>query len=143
MRDLKFLTADRSCLSYEADDGRIVVLDRGGAEFEALATSDPAPSDYVPPPRPDPLELEREAMKVSRLQARAALLQAGLLDQVERAINGGMFGGGTQDALLKMAWNEAAEFNRTSPTIAAVAALLGLTDEAVDDLFRSAAAIRF
>lgn len=114
---------------------------RGREVFAAAEAMGPAP--YEGPPPPDPLEAERAAMRVSRLQARAALLQAGLLDKVDRAVSGGMFGGGTSDAILKMAWTEAAEFNRTSPTIAALAGLVGPDDAALDDLFRAAAQIRF
>lgn len=71
---------------------------------------------------------------VSRFQARAALYNAGLLSAVEDAIGGA-------DELVKMAWADAQEFRRNSPTILAMAAMLELTAEQVDDLFIAAAQI--
>lgn len=80
------------------------------------------------------LALERAQMVVSRFQARAALMQAGLLDAVEQAV-------AQADALTRMAWAEAVELRRTSPAIAAIAAAVGLTEAQLDALFRTAMAI--
>lgn len=82
----------------------------------------------------DALGAERAGMVVSRFQAKAALDAAGLLASAESAVTAA---GGT--ALL--AWNEAVEFRRNSPTIAGLAGALGLSDTDLDDLFRSAAMI--
>lgn len=71
---------------------------------------------------------------VTRFQAKAALLNAGLLSQVETAIAGA-------SALARLAWAEAATFERQSPTIAEMAAALKLSDDQVDDLFRQASGI--
>jgi hypothetical protein len=90
---------------------------------------------WVPPPEPTPEEIlaaERAGMVVSRFQAKAALLQAGLLDQVNAALT-------EADPVAQLAWAEAVEFRRTSPTILGLAATIGLTDEQLDDLFRAAA----
>ena len=139
---LKYLNADRTLISFsDPDETTVVVVEKGDARFAELAAR--APAEYTGDDVALALEAARSAMRVSRLQARAALLQAGLLDRVDRAVNGGMLGGGTSDALLKMAWAEATEFNRTSPTIAALAGLVGLDDATLDDLFRAAALIRF
>lgn len=74
-------------------------------------------------------------LTVSRFQARAALLQAGKLDAVTAAVE-------TSDsAFVKLAWNEAVEFPRQSPAIAALAAAIGLSDADVDDLFIAASKI--
>ena len=80
-------------------------------------------------PEPDPVP-----EVVSRFQARAALHIAGLLVQAEAAV-------AAADPLAQMAWADAQEFRRNSPTIAALSASIGLTSEQVDDLFRSAALI--
>lgn len=139
---LKFLDEAHTLVSVTSEDGEtVVVVERGDPRFDELVAQQPAA--YEGDDAADALAEERARMRVSRLQARAALLQAGLLDRVERGVNGGLLGGGTSDALLKMAWAEATEFNRTSPTIAALAGLVGLDDEALDNLFRAAAAIRF
>ena len=93
---------------------------------------------YEPPPDPDPAEAlarEREGMVCSRFQAKAALLQAGLLDQVEAVL-------AEADPVAKLAWADAVEFRRNSPTIAALAKSVDMTDEQVDDLFRAAKKIR-
>ena len=90
-----------------------------------------------PPPEPTPEEIlaaERAGMIVSRFQAKAALLQAGLLDAVNAAL-------AEADPVAQLAWAEAVEFRRTSPTIVALGAAIGLTDEQLDDLFRAAAEI--
>ena len=73
---------------------------------------------------------------VSRFQAKAALLQAGLLSQVEALI-----AGPNTDAVTKLAWAEAIEFYRNSPTILTLSTALGLTSQQVDDLFTTAANI--
>jgi hypothetical protein len=73
---------------------------------------------------------------VSRFQAKAALLSAGLLDQVEA-----MMADPATPAVTKLAWAEAVEFNRQSPTVLAMASALSLTDQQLDDLFTAAAAI--
>lgn len=76
----------------------------------------------------------RAAMTVSRFQAIAVLLNAGLLSQVNAAL-------ADAGPLAQLAWAEATEFRRNSPTIAGLSAGLGLTDTQVDDLFRAAALI--
>lgn len=86
------------------------------------------------PPALDPLASERAGMKVSGLQARVALLQAGLLPQVEAAVS-------AADPIIQMAWAKAIEFHRFSPTILALSAQLGMTDAQLDDLFRAAALV--
>lgn len=80
------------------------------------------------------LEIERSNMVCSRFQAKAALSAASLLTAVEAAV-------AAADATTQLAWAEAIEFRRNSPTIAALAAVLGMTDTEVDDLFRAAMAI--
>lgn len=73
---------------------------------------------------------------ISRFQARAALFAAGLLPTIEAAMNAPGV-----DPLAKLAWDEALEFNRFSPTIAGMQAGLGLTDADLDALFIAGAGI--
>lgn len=104
----------------------------GGDIFEAAkATAAP----YIAPPAIDPLIAERAAMTVSRFQAMAALMDADLLSSVNTALAGA-------GPLAQLAWAEATEFHRNSPTIAGLAAGLGLSDVQIDDLFRAAMLIR-
>ena len=93
-----------------------------------LITTEPPPWLRAPQPAPVPEE-------VSRFQARAALLGAGLLSFVEAAI------AASGNPLAQLAWADAQTFRRDSPTVAAMSAVLGLTDAQLDDLFRSAAGI--
>lgn len=80
------------------------------------------------------IEERRAAMVCSRFQARAALSLAGMLDQAEAII-------AQADALTRLAWADAQEFRRTSPTILAMASAFGLTEEQVDALFEQAMTI--
>lgn len=74
---------------------------------------------------------------VSRFQARAALHLAGLLDDVEALMSAP-----DTPALAKLAWADAMEFERQSPTIAALAGAVGLTEQDIDALFITAAGIK-
>ena len=74
---------------------------------------------------------------VSRFQARAALHLAGLLDTVES-----MMAAQETPTLAKLAWADAQEFKRQSPTIAALAGAVGLTEQDIDALFITAAGIK-
>lgn len=80
------------------------------------------------------LEAEREGMVVSRFQAKAALSEAGLLEAAETAVAGA-------DTITKLAWAEAIEFRRNSPTIKTLADNLSLSPTQLDNLFRAAAQI--
>jgi hypothetical protein len=73
-------------------------------------------------------------MTVTPRQARLALLGAGLLDDVETAVNAA--GGAT-----KITWDYATEVNRTDPLIIAIGASLSLTSLQIDDLFRQASTL--
>lgn len=75
--------------------------------------------------------------KVTRFQARGALLQADMLDEVEAIMNHA-----DTDAMAKLAWTDAQEFYRQSPTILGMAAFIGLNDQELDDLFILAATIQ-
>jgi len=81
----------------------------------------------------DDTEIRRSNMSVSRFQARAALLKAGLLDQVQVVMNDP-----NTDPLVKLAWQDAQEFNRLSPTIIKIASSLKLSDDQLDTLFDQA-----
>lgn len=73
---------------------------------------------------------------VSRFQARAALHLSGLLETVEA-----MMAAPETPALAKLAWADAQEFKRNSPTVLSLSASLGLTEAQLDALFTTAAGI--
>jgi hypothetical protein len=89
----------------------------------------------TPDPAPTPPVLIPAV--VTRYQARAALLQAGLLSQVNA-----YFDGLGDDDMGKLAWLEAPTVERNSPALIAAAHALGLSDGAIDQLFIAAAAVR-
>jgi len=128
----QFSSADGSMVIGTRDDSTQILYERGMEEWDAVLATSPAP--YTAPALPDPLEAERAAMTVSRFQAMAALLNAGLLSQVNAAL-------ADAGPLAQLAWAEATEFRRNSTTISGLASGLGLTDTQVDDLFRAAALI--
>lgn len=68
---------------------------------------------------------------VTMRQGRLALLQAGLLAQVQSIID-------TQGEAEKIEWEYAQTIDRDSPLVAALAAALSLDDAALDALFISA-----
>lgn len=82
------------------------------------------------------LRRAREAMVLSRFQARAVLREQGLRSQVEALIDAP-----ETDPLVVDAWNDAQELRRTSSTIATIAQDLGLTDDEVDAMFVAGAKI--
>jgi hypothetical protein len=70
-------------------------------------------------------------MMVTPLQAKLALNQAGLLAQVQNAVN-------AADIATQLAWSNALTFERNSPFILNMAAALGLSPAQIDQLFLSA-----
>lgn len=86
-------------------------------------------ADYIEPePLPEPIP-----QKLSRAQARAALIMAGLIDQVQPSIDA--ISDPLQRALAQNDWDNRLEFERDHPQLLAMAAALGLTDEDLDQLF--------
>lgn len=118
----------------EAQEWRCIEDDTTIARFgftraDFPAAQPPAVPEWVAPPVVVP-------RTISRFQARAALLGAGLLATIESAMaDPGM------DPFAKLAWDYAQDFNRDSPTIAGLQSLLGLTDAVLDELFRAGALI--
>jgi hypothetical protein len=87
------------------------------------------PDPYVAPPPPIPAS-------VTRFQALATLSAAGHLPAIRTYI-----ATLDQDNITRLAWENAADWERSSPTLAALATMLGLTDTEVDDLFVAASQV--
>jgi hypothetical protein len=81
---------------------------------------------YIPPPPPIPAT-------VTRFQALATLAAGGYLDTVHAYIDTL-----PRSNITRLAFENAGDWERTSPTVNALAAMLGLTDAQVDDLFIAA-----
>lgn len=122
----------------------------GSVEWDAADLPDDfAPSRYefddgafvrLPDPPAPPLPVPEI---VSRFQARAAMLASpatdpqfdSLLAQIDAAV------AASDNAFVRLAWSEAVEWRRDSPTVNALAGALGVTSGQLDDLFRAAAGI--
>lgn len=76
---------------------------------------------------------------VTRAQARAALILAGLIDQVQPLIDA--IPDSIQRALAQNDWDNRQTFERNHPTMLQLASGLGLTSEQLDGLFTQAAAL--
>lgn len=120
------------CRSYAGEQMDDLIVDLGSdavtyASLIAEVRSKVEP--YVPPPPVVPAT-------VTRFQALAVLAAGGYLDTVRTYIN-------TLDVnnVQRLAWENAADWERTSPTLNALAAILGLDDTQVDDLFIAASSI--
>ena len=70
---------------------------------------------------------------ITRAQARAALILAGLIGQVQPAIDAIV--DPLQRALVQNDWDNRLTFERDNATLLALATALGLTDAQLDDLF--------
>ncbi|MDT3722899.1 hypothetical protein [Pseudomonas oryzihabitans] len=103
--------------------GQMIVPDQNGYPVLQASSSPAAPA--VP-------------IAVSMMQARLAMLDAGVLDKVQTAIDA-MVGADGQAARIQ--WQFAMEVRRDWPLVATLQKSLGLTDKQVDELFLTAAAI--
>lgn len=75
---------------------------------------------------------------VAMRQARLALLQVGLLTQVNTAVANMP---GAQGDAARIEWEFSSTVERNRPLVQALGAALGLTDAQLDDLFRLAATL--
>jgi hypothetical protein len=80
-----------------------------------------------------PLSVEVPAAVTPR-QARLMMLEAGILDDVEAAIDG------LSDA-ARIEWDYALEIRRDSPLVAALTPILGFSEEMIDAMFMQAATL--
>ena len=106
----------------------VVDLTTGEVETRPLT-----PEEIASLPAPQPVPIPQT---VTRFQAFAALHLAGHLPAVEA-----IMAEPETPMLAKLAWDNALSFERNSPTLASLAAMLGMTDADLDALFTTAATI--
>lgn len=85
----------------------------------------------MPPPPPVPEKIVPEF--ISKYQAKMALLQVGLFEQVEAYVQA------SNDNALKISWYDATNFYRDNQFITQLSIQFNLTSDQVDDLFILAA----
>ena len=96
------------------------------------------PGDELPPaPEPQP-EAPQVPQSVTMRQARLALLGAGVLSQVEGAINAMPE---PQKSAARITWEYSAEVQRHNGLVSQMAPALGMTSAQIDALFIAAAQI--
>lgn len=143
------LSEDIHAVQWDGDSGWIEYKENGGVKPANQTITDLSQFDSVlqawqvryeeslivpPPPPPPTLEELRAQMNVTPFQAKAALLDAGLLDDIEALMSDP-----ATDRTVVLAWNNVTEFRRLSPMVAGIAAALGWSDEQLDSLFAAAA----
>ena len=130
----------KSLWRLERDDANqrwVAVEDTSTIERFGFTAADfpQAPKPNFPEWRPLPEE-PTGVRVVSMRQARLALLQAGLLSQVEAAIAAIEDAG--QRQAVQIEWEYAADINRAHPWVQGLADALGLNETQLDDLFVAA-----
>ena len=90
-----------------------------------LVAADPVILESLPEPEP------LAPSEISNIQAYAAIKHFGLLPTVMTYMNSL-----PADDLIRITWEKATVFKRTSPTLLLLAEELELTSEQVDDMFR-------
>ena len=115
-------------------------------ELEDIRFDPPLPEDFTPPTAE---EVEAEIARLSNpvpAEVRAAplmlaLAEAGKLDAIDAAVEQFAEQGGEEGRMAQRLWNRAGFFGRSDPLVAVVATAAGMNAEAVDAVFRRAAAI--
>lgn len=105
----------------------------GAAELVEM-TQEEIDAHLNPPPGPAPVP-----QQVTRAQGKAALITAGLWNDVLAYVDG--ITDPTEKAMALVALNDTTHWKRTSPSLNASAQALGLSDEQLDDLFQQADAV--
>ena len=117
----------------DAENLVVAVFDEDGISRKSMLASKlpegAVVEPYIAPPTPIP-------STVTRFQALAVLAAGGYLPTIKTYI--ATLG---EDNITRLAWENATDWERTSPTLNALATMLNLTSAEVDDLFIAASQV--
>lgn len=108
------------------EDAAIIPVSDGNTDYQAYLEWVDVGGIALPPEPVAPMVPQ----SVTRYQARAALLEVGLLDDVEE-----YFAALPTASLARLAWQEAPTVNRISDALAGAAESLGIDENQLDHLF--------
>lgn len=120
-------------MAYEILDDQGNVINRIVADPAFVEEHFPGQHRAITPPEPPPVIPD----KVLRLQAKIALLNAGLLDKVETYVSDPK-----TDQVTKLAWAEAHEFTLASPVLLKIADAVGISPAKLQELFIAAGKVQ-
>lgn len=123
------------CQAYSNAQMDLLAADLGADAPQYQDLMDEVAATYVAPPP----EVPQVPASVSMRQARLALDQVGLLDDVEAAI--AAIPNAAQRRKAQIEWEYAQEVQRRHGLVPAMAQALGMTDAQLDDLFLLAATL--
>lgn len=106
------------------------------ADIVGGSIGDTVANGYLMPRSPDAMALPPVPFEVTMLQARLALLSAGLFDAVDAAIEA--IPDATQRTRARIQWTSAQNVERSHELTQFMAVALGLSDAELDGLFRAA-----
>ena len=119
--------------TINTETGEALTEENKEATAQAVVAAYQTAVDAPQVPFVDPLSSNVPGVVTMR-QARLALLQSGLLDEVEAAVN-------AADQATRITWEFSSEVQRGNAFVATLASALGLTNQQLDELFILAATL--
>ena len=124
------LTKDNQSIIRKSD-GACIPFDPRNIDYQEYLAWGGTPDPYIDPTPQVPYS-------ITQRQMRLTLLEFGIYDQVEAAIEAME---GSDGKAAKITWMWAQEIKRDNPLLLSLASSFGLSEEVIDNLFITAASI--